>query len=420
MRKALAVAVAVLALVSGACGKSKDSATTATSTPDAGPVTVMVGNTVPDLTADTFAYFPKLVTVHPGDTVTFKSAFHGEPHTVTFAKGLQGGLKAYGTIDAETKKGNKVLEELQQQNGPPTPAQIAKLSPELQAAVKAVDEINAFPSLLPDGPGDADQRASNPCFLATGELPANDKAACPKSEQPAFTGTETMFSSGFLPDQAEFAVKLADTIAPGEYRYTCLLHKPDMQGTITVVAKGQPATSATDAADAASKQLDELKAKLAPLHDKAAATPVTAAVAGLFDDSLHEGYLAEFGPPNASIKAGSSVTWTINGPHTISFNAPEDAVGIFMKATDGTFHTNPKQDAPAASAGAPPPGNGPPPSKPIAINGGKFDGKGYKSSGGIISFGPPGYTYKVTFTKAGTYAYRCLIHPDMKATITVT
>ncbi len=30
------------------------------------------------------AYYPKELTAHPGDTVTFTSVFTGEPHTVTF------------------------------------------------------------------------------------------------------------------------------------------------------------------------------------------------------------------------------------------------------------------------------------------------------------------------------------------------
>jgi len=29
------------------------------------------------------AYFPKQVTVHPGDAVVFKQSWSGEPHTVT-------------------------------------------------------------------------------------------------------------------------------------------------------------------------------------------------------------------------------------------------------------------------------------------------------------------------------------------------
>ncbi|TMD68680.1 MAG: hypothetical protein E6I84_01110 [Chloroflexi bacterium] len=33
---------------------------------------------------------------------------------------------------------------------------------------------------------------------------------------------------------------------------------------------------------------------------------------------------------------------------------------------------------------------------------------------------PSGYTFTVTFAKAGTYAYRCSIHSQMTGTITVT
>lgn len=39
------------------------------------------------------AFFPSEVTVHPGDTIDFKSNFTGEPHTVTFGTLVDAGLK---------------------------------------------------------------------------------------------------------------------------------------------------------------------------------------------------------------------------------------------------------------------------------------------------------------------------------------
>ena len=37
----------------------------------------------------------------------------------------------------------------------------------------------------------------------------------------------------------------------------------------------------------------------------------------------------------------------------------------------------------------------------------------------VVAFPPDLFTYKVTFSTAGTYKYQCLIHPDMAGTIKV-
>ena len=54
------------------------------------------------------------------------------------------------------------------------------------------------------------------------------------------------------------------------------------------------------------------------------------------------------------------------------------------------------------------------------MDAGTWDGTGFLSSGIIVSFPPaPLYQYKVTFSKAGTYKYVCLIHTDMQGTVKV-
>ena len=71
-----------------------------------------------------------------------------------------------------------------------------------------------------------------------------------------------------------------------------------------------------------------------------------------------------FNPPNATVAAGTTVTWVNNdqAPHTAT-------------ADDGTFDSGTLQ---------------------------------------------PGQSFSFTFDKAGTYAYHCNIHPDMTATVTVS
>jgi hypothetical protein len=61
-------------------------------------------------------------------------------------------------------------------------------------------------------------------------------------------------------------------------------------------------------------------------------------------------------------------------------------------------------------------GEGPPP-LPVSVDAGNFDGAGgLKSSGTGWNNGDK---YRVTFTKAGTYPYACLIHPGMIGKVVV-
>lgn len=406
MRRLLAV-LAALTLVAGACGDDDDddgggtaSDTTApAATTGAQTYTVEVDAEAGDFAASNLAYFPKQLTARPGDTVSFHSNDTGDPHTVTF-----------GTIaDSIVKAFEALPPEVLQSDGPP-PAEFLALDEKL-------------PPLLPDGPGDANQLAANPCFLASGD-PAPDQACPAVSPQPAFTGTESVYNSGYLPDDATFSMKLADDLAPGTYKYFCLLHRVGMTGTLTVVAPDAPVPSPAEVTAAGEEQLSEVTAKLKPTVDQLRAATADKAVAGAFDPEVEESAINEFGPAEASVPVGGSVTWSVAGPHTIAFNAPEDARGVMVKAPDGTWHANPKAFAPVGGPGAPPPSEEPPdpaapPGPPVLVDGGSFDGNGFRSSGIILAFGPPGYQYKLTFTKAGTYSYICQIHPDMKGTVKV-
>ena len=54
------------------------------------------------------------------------------------------------------------------------------------------------------------------------------------------------------------------------------------------------------------------------------------------------------------------------------------------------------------------------------VNLGTYDGAAYRSSGLIVS-SPPQFTQvSLTFTKAGTYSYTCLLHPGMDGVVQVT
>jgi plastocyanin len=408
MKKPLVVVLAVLALVAAACGSDKKSdnassgstgTTQTTKAAAAAGPTIQVDNKAPDFQAGFLAYFPKVVKVHPGDNVTFHNNFSGEPHTVTFGTLVNDALAAAKGADP---------------NGPP-PAAVAKL-----------------PDLLPQGPGDANQTAAKPCIVATGDLPKNGET-CSGADKP-FAGTEAFFNSGYLaPTIQNFDMKLADNIAPGTYGYYCLLHGTDMSGSLEVVAKD---TAVPDAAAVTKQGNDERDAALAKVKDAVAALPQgTVPALGFIppsptqvfagsgaDDPIAPG-IEEFGPKQIKVPVGGAVTWIFLGPHTVSFNAPADAKDFLVKGSDGGYHVNDKANAPAGGPGVEgpsgPPPQGPPP-PPKIVDGGSFDGTGFRSTGVVLSFPPALSGYKLTFTKAGTYGYVCLVHPGMFGTVQVS
>lgn len=391
MRRRVLALCLLLALIGAACGSDKKDTSSSggadTTEASGGGGAETYGVSV-DHEGDGYngffiAYFPKEVTAHPGDEIDFSEVFTGEPHSVTFGTLVDTGL-------AEQDKMGKDAED-------------------------EAPTLKKIPHMLPDGPGDAIQTAAQPCFLATGE-PPTDGAACPKVDQPEFDGKHALYSSGFLPDGETFKVKLAKDLAPGTYRFFCDLHRAGMQGKITVVAKDAKADSADDVSKRADTEFEAmngaLKSAAAPLAKLTADT----AQAGAGVEGI-EGGVADFGPKDLSIPVGGSVTWDVQGPHTISFNVPEDARTFIAKAPDGSVHLNPKAGAPAGGPGAP---EGPPPEKPTVIDGGTWNGDGFRNTGFLPGFGPPGFLkFKMSFSKAGTYKYACLVHPDMLGTLKV-
>ena len=391
MWRRVVVMAAVLALVGAACGddkkKSASDNTTDTTQAQAGAVAqtyrISVDNKTDPFTSAFLAYFPNAVTAHPGDSLDFQGVFTGEPHSVTFGTLVDAGLAAAEKAGPDAKQ---------------EPPELAKI-----------------PAMLPQGPGDANQTAAQPCFLASGDPPAD--GGCPKVPQPAFDGRAPMYSSGFLADGEHFTVKLADDLAPGNYRWFCDLHRAGMTGTLTVVGSSAAADTPDAVASRGAGMLADFASKLKPISAQmqAITSPAKAQAGGGLPDV--PGFVAEFGPKNLSVPVGGSVTWDVQGPHTISFNFPEDARTLIAKAPDGSVHLNPKSAAPAGGPGAP---EGPPTGKPVAINGGKWDGTSFHNSGVLLGDGPPGsLTYKLTFSRAGTYNYACLVHPDMQGTVKV-
>jgi plastocyanin len=382
---------------------AKPTTTTAAPTASAapkGPQTVQVGvdGTNETYNAAYFAYFPDKVTVHPGDTVHYKSSFRGEPHSIAFGTDITALVELFRSQPPDVQSG---------QTPPP---------PDVETKFNELSE--KIPTMLPDGPGDALQNSVNPCFVVSGEIPADSTKSCPVTKPPAkFTGTETFWNSGFLSDAATFDLALAADIKPGTYVGICTLHSVEMISEIDVVPAATTIPSPADVLAAGKQQLDDLTAKLAPtVADAQKADTPGKVQSGIGSDEVSNVLATEFAPKETTVASGETVTWTINGPHTVSFNVPESARTIITQDPQGGYHLVEEALTPA---GFTPPDTGPPSTDPDAtpppVEVGAWDGTGFLNSG--IMFGGD---FSVTFSKPGTYAYSCVIHPDMKGTVTVT
>jgi plastocyanin len=399
----------VALLVFAACSSDKaktqaGAGSSASAASNASTVTVQVDNKTSAFSFEAIEYYPKELTVAQGSTVKFHSNFRGEPHTVTVGDSINKGVKIFEGLTPE------------QLNGPPPP--------EIQAL--------KIPNVIPDDANLSDpasvklnQSAAQPCVVKAGEF-APGADPCPTKTADSFDGTQSFFNSGLLKDDQTFDLKLADTIPAGTYTFICLFHGPEMAGKVNVVAKGDAAVQTAAAVEAAgNKQLDDEVAKITPELDKAKSEAKPGEVkAGAGPQDIKAGAM-EFVPSSVSIPVGGSVTWNLSF-HTVSFNAPEAARPDIVQESDGTWHLNAKSftavgftppPPPAGGGNSGPPASDAPPPPPTNVDGGTFDGVGFYNSGSLDTQGD--LLFKLTFSKAGTFNYICLIHPDMKGTVKV-
>ena len=348
-------------------------------------------------------YFPRVVRVHPGDTIVFQMVGNGEPHTVTLGTLSNDAVAAFDNLTPAQKNSSR----------PPA------------SFIRADAKV---PQLLPQGPGDAVQSTANPCFVASGEPPK--KGACPKTAQPAFDGSQSFYNSGWLNSRQKFTVHISSSTPPGTYRYMCALHREGMTARIVVVPSSTAVASPAAQFAAGQRVLAGLVRKLNPalkaLRQGKPPLPVSVpgapyVFAGSGSPSVGEGAITEFGPKVVTIPVGGSVTWWLIGVHTITFNSNKTDDDIRAVAPDGTVHLNPKAVAPAGGPGEPAPGR--PPKSGIhfkVVTSLSWNGRGFHNSGVYANSNPPLIEgYKLTFTRAGTYRYICTIHDGMKGTIVV-
>jgi plastocyanin len=331
-------------------------------------------------TVNSLRYFPKALQVHPGDTVVFDLRDSGDPHTVALGSYVE---KAAAAAAAAEKAG-----------GPPDAPPPA--------------EVLAVPALLPEGPGDAIPAGAQPCYQDAGAPPLKEACAVPTGE--SFNGTESLVSSGWMTSEQPFTVKLGNAMAPGTYTFYCQLHGTSMKGTITVV---DPATEIPTPEEVRVTAQEELEAELALLEPASAALAAATdakPLAGALSPKTRDTYLAAFAPENVKVPVGGTVTWTLQGVHTIAVEAPADAQALRVAAPDGSVHQNMKVVAPIGGPGFAGPGG--------SVDGGTYEG-GFRNSGLGISFPPAFSTFSLKFPKAGTFSILCGVHEGMKGTVTV-
>ena len=130
-----------------------------------------------------------------------------------------------------------------------------------------------------------------------------------------------------------------------------------------------------------------------PAGQVATAPGVIALRAGLNDPQDVNIAVLMFLPQSITVPVGTTVEWRFAGPepHTVTFFPP------------GQQPPSPDQAEPFF---APTPPTGP------------YDGTALVNSG-LLPQGPSAASFRVTFSKPGTYRYVCVIHPRMVGTVTV-
>lgn len=367
-----------------------------------------------DFRQDEFAshywrFFPRSIEAHPGDTIVFDQQWTGEPHTVTLGSLVD-------RVSARIAAVERKYADLDEATAPE------------EVLDRAEAEYVEASRLLPSFDPYRNAGAANwlqPCYLTRGSPPTDSDTACPKREQPAFTGRENYYSSGFIAPSGStgntYRLPLADDADPGTYRFICIVH-PDMVGRLIVKPEEEDVAPPSDVNAAAREQIEELARPLRKAFATAKAGRATYGddvrirlpMGGYHSSDVYTVALDEFIPKTIKARVGEPVTWTLVGPHTVSFGVPR-YVPIYVVSSDGTVRRNAVVDRAAGGSPKAPPVDFE--HETYRIDGGTWDGSGFISSGLLGS--EPFSLYTLRFAKPGRYRYACLVHPPMVGTLIV-
>jgi plastocyanin len=358
-----AALVAVALLVPAAFGGVRSGGVTVVAGPSlAGPPPKGISQQ-----ADALFFFPKVATVHVGETVTWQ--FHGF-HTATFP----GPKRPYPFIVPL--------------GGTQPATNDAAGDPFWWVGTAPLLGISPS-SILPQGPssiaGPAQVRSSGLLRVIT---------ATRKHPPAPYTLTFTR---------------------PGTYHYECAVHS-GMRGVVRVLASSSSAPSPAAQQQQGNVEMQHTIADWRTLNRSKPASPLTVLVGAGRNGTGAE--IASMFPAKLSVQVGDTVTFR-NGDetdvHTVTFGPEKLRLHI-----ENTFIT-PKGKKillnPFGAFASEAPG-----SDPVPYDG-TSHGNGYLNSGLLFPKGTPAKVgpqiYKVTFALPGTYHYECVIHSHMDGTIIV-
>lgn len=123
-----------------------------------------------------------------------------------------------------------------------------------------------------------------------------------------------------------------------------------------------------------------------------------------------------FFPTTAKIHVGDSVSFAINGFHTVTFLGGQAAPPLIVLSSTLVEGKLDAEGKPFWFNGKPNQVINPVVAAPAGST--TYAGSGLLNSGLPAPTGPP-KPFVVTFTKAGTFTFNCLVHPGMKGTVKV-
>lgn len=351
-----------------------------------------------NVSASYFAFLPSELPMRPGDKAFFRVRSRGEPHAIALGTMVDAAVRAVEGLGSEA-----TLEQ-----------------------IEALPEMTAVPSVFPlqappSGAPQVNGSAAEPCYLERGAPPSSLTGGAPRCEQrsrPAFDGRQSFYNTGWLGRDASFTLSVADDTEPGTYAMMCLIHRSQMRGTLEILEKGAALPNVGDYDEAGNRAAERIGNELAePAAHAAFVAKADDAVAGAGTPGV-AGQLTTFGRKVYDVPVGGSVSWSVYGMHTITFDAP-DGDNDLLERRDGRVRLNRSVWRATGSPPLPPEAQSlrASPGQPVVVDGGSFDGRGPYHSGVLRSLGS--VAYRLTFPKAGTYSYACLIHPVMAGKVRV-
>src|SRR5579872_7442679 len=278
---------------------------------------------------------------------------------------------------------------------------------------------SAFPLVLPSRTGKqpaTNDAAGRPLWWsgAAPLLGLNPKAF-PQLGGPTISSPSQVRSSGLLrvftasPSKPPKAYTLTFT-KPGLYRYFCIVHA-GMQGAIRVLPA--TATGPTPAQHQAriTAQIGTMIGELKGIQSQNPTEPLTVWVG---TGKLDGAEVTSFFPKRLTVNRGDTVKFVQHDPtdiHTVTFGP-----SAYTTQIEKTF-ASPKGLNPFGALPSEPPG---PPGVPVPYDGTNH-GNGYLNSGILDPYTSKQapHLFRVTFTRAGTYHFECVIHTNMDGTIVV-